>query len=120
LAKEVLHHVPRAERPAALRGLAGLLAPGGRFGRRPVDPAEVGAILGAGGVRAEVTYDSFRVALPKERWLAMVADRYMSLLASFSDDELRAGLSEIDSRYPGPVLEFEDRFAFMLATADRA
>ncbi len=141
LAKEVLHHVPRAERPAALRGLAGLLAPGGRllvvmlppaigyplfdaalrrYGRRPIDPAEVGAVLGAAGVRAEVTYDSFRVALPKERWLAMVADRYMSLLASFSDDELRAGLSEIASRYPGPVLEFEDRFAFILGTADQA
>ncbi|MGO9221295.1 MAG: class I SAM-dependent methyltransferase [Streptosporangiaceae bacterium] len=31
LAKEVLHHVPRAERADVLRGLAGLLAPGGRL-----------------------------------------------------------------------------------------
>jgi hypothetical protein len=132
--------VPRAERPAALTGLAGLLAPGGRllvvmlppaigyplfdaalrrYERRPVDPAEVGAVLGAAGARAEVAYDSFRVALPKERWLAMVADRHMSLLASFSDDELRAGLSEIDSRYLGMMVEYEDRFAFILGTADQ-
>ena len=47
----------------------------------------------------------------------MVADRYMSLLASFGDDELQAGIAEIDARYPGPLLEFEDRFAFVLATA---
>ena len=138
LAKEVLHHVPRAERADVLRGLAGLLAPGGRllvvmlppvigyplFGaalrryeRHPMDPAHVAAACEAAGATAEVTFGSFHLTLPKDRWLGMVADRYMSLLAGFGDDELRAGIAEIDARYPGPLLEFEDRFAFILATA---
>lgn len=138
LAKEVLHHVPRAERAAALRGLAGVLAPAGRllvvmlppvisyplFGaalrryeRRPIDPAEVATTLEAAGVRVEVNYASFRLRLAKERWLRMVADRYMSLLACFSEAELSAGIREIDDRFPAPVLEFEDKFAFVLATA---
>lgn len=141
LAKEVLHHVPRAERAAALRGLARILTPGGRllvvmlppvisyplFGaalrryeRRPIDPAKVAATLEAAGVRVEVSYASFRLWLAKERWLQMVADRYMSLLAGFSEAELSAGVQEIDDRFPGPVLEFEDRFAFILATAGQA
>ena len=58
---------------------------------------------------------SFRLVIPKQRWLEMVADRYMSLLAKFDDQQLRAGLAEIDSRYPGPLLEFDDRFIFVLA-----
>jgi len=141
LAKEVLHHVPHAGRREALSGLAGLLAPGGRllvvmlppaigyplFGaalrryeRRPTDPAEVGAVLTGAGLRVDVTYDSFPLALAKERWLAMVAERYMSLLAGFSDEELRAGIEEIGACFPGPVLEFEDRFAFVLGTAAAA
>ena len=53
--------------------------------------------------------------IPKQRWLEMVADRYMSLLAKFDDQQLQAGLAEIDSRYPGPLLEFDDRFIFVLA-----
>jgi ubiquinone/menaquinone biosynthesis C-methylase UbiE len=139
LAKEVLHHVPRAERAATLRGLARVLAPGGRllvvmlppvisyplfqaalrrYQRRPIDPAEVAAVLQAAGAQAGVSYASFRLRLAKERWLQMVADRYMSLLAGFSEADLSAGIREIDDCFPGPMLEFEDRFAFILATAD--
>jgi hypothetical protein len=55
------------------------------------------------------------LAIPKQRWLAMVADRYMSLLAKFDDQQLRAGIAEIDARHPGPILEFDDRFAFVFA-----
>jgi hypothetical protein len=55
------------------------------------------------------------VVISKDQWLAMVADRYMSLLARFDDAELQAGIAEIDARHPGPMMEFEDRFAFILA-----
>ena len=109
LAKEVLHHVPRAERADVLRGLAGLLAPDGRllvvmlppvigyplfdaalrrYERHPMDPAHVAAACEAAGATAEVTFGSFHLTLSKDRWLGMVADRYMSLLAGFGDDEL--------------------------------
>jgi hypothetical protein len=50
----------------------------------------------------------------------MVADRYMSLLSCFSEEELSAGIREIDDRFPASALEFEDRFAFILATAGQA
>jgi hypothetical protein len=43
----------------------------------------------------------------------MVRDRYMSLLASFTDAELERGITEIRERFPGDRLEFADRFAFI-------
>ena len=46
------------------------------------------------------------LTLPKGRWLGMVADRYMPMLAGFGDDGLQAGIAEVDARYPGPLLEF--------------
>lgn len=134
LAKEVLHHA--ADQAAGIRALAGLVAPGGRlliamlppvlgyplftaalerYRRHPADPAGVARILADCGLRAEMSAESFRLVIPKQRWLQMVADRYMSLLAKFDDQQLRAGLAEIDSRYPGPLLEFDDRFIFVLA-----
>jgi hypothetical protein len=86
-----------------------------RYGRHPIEPAGVAATLTEGGLDAEVTYASYDVVISKDRWLAMVADRYMSLLTKFDDADLRAGIAEIDARHPGPMMEFEDRFAFILA-----
>jgi hypothetical protein len=82
-----------------------------------MDPAHVAAACEAAGATADVTFGSFHLTLSMYRWLGTVADRCMSLLASFDDDELQAGMAEIDARYPGPLLEFEDRFAFIFATA---
>ncbi|MFI0350934.1 class I SAM-dependent methyltransferase [Actinomadura sp. 9N407] len=134
LAKEVLHHA--ADRDAALRALAGLVAPGGRllivllapvlgyplfdaalerYGRHPVDPADLARRLEECGLRAEVSTESFRLAVAKDTWLGMVADRWMSLLAKFNDNELAAGIAEIDARHGGPVLEFDDVFVFVTA-----
>src|ERR1022692_3201338 len=50
----------------------------------------------------------------KQRYLGMVRDRYMSLLSEFSDADLEQGIAEIDERHPGELLEFGDRFAFVL------
>jgi ubiquinone/menaquinone biosynthesis C-methylase UbiE len=132
LAKEVLHHT--VDRVAALRWLASVLAPDGRllvvmlppviryplfaaalcrYERHPIEPAGVAATLTEAGLDAEVTYASYDVVISKDRWL--VADRYMSLLTKFDDAELQAGIAEIDACHPGPMIEFEDRFAFVLA-----
>jgi 2-polyprenyl-3-methyl-5-hydroxy-6-metoxy-1,4-benzoquinol methylase len=134
LAKEVLHHA--ADKEAALRALAGLVAPGGRlllallapvldyplftaalerYQRKPADPAALARQLGHLGLDTEVTTASFRLAIAKDRWLAMVADRWMSLLSKFTDAELAAGIAEIDACHAGPVLEFDDSFVFILA-----
>ncbi|WP_395107970.1 hypothetical protein [Actinomadura sp. SCN-SB] len=45
----------------------------------------------------------------------MVADRWMSVLTKVTDAELAAGITEIDRRHAGPVLEFNDSFVFLLA-----
>ncbi|GGU90034.1 hypothetical protein GCM10010182_00600 [Actinomadura cremea] len=133
LVKEAIHHV--RERSSALRGLAGLLGPGGRllvvmlpttigyplFGRaleafeeHQPDPADIAEYMERAGLQAHLTYDSFPLSFTKERYLRMVRNRYMSLLSMFDDSELEEGVAEIDRAHPGDVLKFPDRFAFVL------
>lgn len=132
--KEAVHHVPASDRQAVLNGLTGLLAPGGRiviamlpaqisyplfpaalqrFESLQPDPADIAAALSRAGLETELTYDSYALTFEKNRYLAMVRNRYMSLLASFTDAELERGITEIRERFPGDHLEFADRFAFI-------
>ena len=133
LLKEVLHHV--ADPPQVLAGLSRLLRPGGRilvvmlpttidyplfgaalklFQERQPDPAGIASAMEHSGLRAELTYDEFPLAFTVERYTRMVRNRYMSLLASFDDAGLEAGISEIRREHPGPEVRFPDRFAFVL------
>jgi hypothetical protein len=84
-----------------------------RFESLQPDPANVAAMLSGAGLETELTYDSYALTFEKDRYLAMVRDRYMSLLASFTDAELERGITEIRERFPGDRLEFADRFAFI-------
>jgi SAM-dependent methyltransferase len=132
--KEAIHHVPAGGRRAVLNGLADLLAPGGRiviamlpvqisyplfstalqrFESNQPDPADIAAVLSDAGLETELSYDIYTLTLEKDRYLSMVRDRYMSLLASFTDAELERGITEIRERFPGDRLEFADRFAFI-------
>jgi SAM-dependent methyltransferase len=135
--KEAIHHVPAAERTETLRGLAGLLRPGGRllvvmlptkigyplfqaalgkFEQDQPDPLDVAVMLTDSGLTARVAYEEYELAIPKARYLAMVRDRYMSLLSAFTDDEIEHGITEIRQGHPEEVLEFTDRFAFIYGT----
>jgi ubiquinone/menaquinone biosynthesis C-methylase UbiE len=132
--KEAIHHVSASDRPGVLRGLAALLAPQGRivvvmlptrigyplfsaalklFEQHQPDPASIADILAGAGLRTELTYDSFPLSFSKQRYAGMIRNRYMSLLASFTDAELESGIAEISERYPGDRLDFRDRFAFI-------
>jgi ubiquinone/menaquinone biosynthesis C-methylase UbiE len=136
LVKEAIHHV--TDRPAVIVQLAGLLAPGGRllvvmlptkidyplfqaahdrFTELQPDPEAIATAMADAGLTVKLSYEEFPLAFPTERYLAMVRDRYMSLLSTFDDDELAAGIEEIRGRYPGERVEFKDRFAFVLGTA---
>jgi len=138
LLKESLHHVPAPDRPAVITGLARLLAPGGRmlvvmlptrisyplfpealalFEAHQPDPAAIAGLMDAAGLRTEVTYDSFPLTFATDRYLQMVRDRYMSLLAGFTDEQLEAGVGQIRREHPGDQLAFPDTFAFVLGTA---
>jgi hypothetical protein len=130
--KEAIHHVSASDRPGALRGLAALLAPRGRivvvmlptridyplfstalklFEQHQPDPADIADILTGAGLQTELTYDSFPLSFTKQRYAGMIRDRYMSLLASFTDAEPERGIAEINDRHPGSRLNFRDRFA---------
>jgi 2-polyprenyl-3-methyl-5-hydroxy-6-metoxy-1,4-benzoquinol methylase len=133
LIKEALHHVHSRETVVA--GLARLLAPGGRmlvvtlptvisyplfrralevFTEHQPDPADIAGAMRAAGLAVKVTYDSYRREFARDRYVAMVRDRHMSLLSEFGDGELENGIAEIESEHPEEVLEFDDRFAFVL------
>jgi SAM-dependent methyltransferase len=136
LLKEVLHHVE--DRAGVIAGLARLLRPGGRilvvmlparisyplfpaalklFADRQPDPADVAGQMRSAGLRAELTYSSFPLVFPAERYLQMVRDRYMSLLSEFTDAQLEAGVAEIKRAHPGEQIAMTDTFAFILGTA---
>ncbi len=134
--KEAIHHV--TDRVAVIGGLARLLASGGRllivmlptsieyplfqtahdrFRELQPDPQAIAAAMGDAGLAVELSYDDFPLVFPAERYAAMVRDRYLSLLSTFDDEELAAGVEEIRRRYPGERVEFRDRFAFVLGVA---
>jgi len=57
-----------------------------------------------------------RHRLPTERYMAMVANQYMSVLSSFSRAEIDEGLREMERMHAGKeVLEFDDRFDVITA-----
>lgn len=135
--KEAVHHFRTLDETVA--GLAGLLAPGGRivivtlppkigyplfqtaldrFAQNQPEPDLVARALRAAGLRAETEYAGYPVRIAREEWLRLVGGRWMSVLSSFTDAELAAGLAEIAERHPQPQLEFEDTFAFVTGTRD--
>ncbi|MFC5138419.1 class I SAM-dependent methyltransferase [Actinomycetospora rhizophila] len=131
--KESFHHV--ADRRATLEGLAGLLTRHGRilivmlprtihhplfreahrrFGELQPEPAQIVDMVAEVGLRASVSYRTFHTAIDRERYVRMLAARYMSVLGEFSDDELRAGIEQFRHAYRNdPVLRFDDHFAFI-------
>jgi ubiquinone/menaquinone biosynthesis C-methylase UbiE len=134
--KESLHHVQ--DRAAAIAGLARLLRSGGRmlvvmlperigyplfagalelFERQQPDPVGVADEMRAAGLGVELTYESFPLTFPTERYLDMVRNRYMSLLSAFDDEQLEAGVAEIRTAHPEEEIAFSERFAFVLGTA---
>jgi len=135
--KESVHHV--TDPASTLRGLARLLAPGGRllvamlpttidyplfaealkrYEELQPDPAAIAQHLADAGLRAELTFVEHELRLDSERYLSMVRSRYMSVLSTFSDEELDAGIEEIRARHPEREVVFPDRFAFVLGVRD--
>ncbi|SQD95032.1 Methyltransferase type 11 [Parafrankia sp. Ea1.12] len=139
--KEAVHHVATGDRPWVITGLTDLLRPAGRFlvvmlptrisyplfdralrrfEELQPDPEDIAGHMRAAGLTVDLSYRDFPLEIPKDRYLQMVRNRYMSLLAMFDDDEIAAGVDEIDRRHPEPILSFPDRFAFVLGTRKAA
>ncbi|WP_149549655.1 class I SAM-dependent methyltransferase [Streptomyces marokkonensis] len=131
--KESVHHLTDPEH--TLQGLADLLAPGGRllvvmlptsiryplfeaaltrFEELQPDPAHIVEHLRAAGLEARLTHVEHELRIDRDRYFGMVRARYMSLLSTFSDNEIEKGVEEMRAAHPDPVLVFPDRFAFVL------
>lgn len=134
LIKETVHHID--DRPLLMRRLYERLEPGGalllvhvppdldyplfedaleRAKSWHADPDELEAQLGAAGFETDRDAVDWRHRLPKQRYFDMVASGYMSVLSSFSDEELRRGVEEMAETYADTeVLEFTDHFDYLV------
>lgn len=131
--KETVHHF--TDIAATLAGLAGLLAPGGRllvvslpprleyplfstaldrFAEHQPEPADIASALRDAGLTVALDYDAFTVRVDAEHYADLVAGRWMSVLSTFDDDELAAGVAEMRARNRSGELVFPDHFAFVL------
>jgi ubiquinone/menaquinone biosynthesis C-methylase UbiE len=136
LMKEVIHHV--VDIPAMLAGMADLMAPGGRFlvvtlpprldyplfdaaldrfAKRQPEPEGIAVDMRRAGLDVSLEYGEFPVRVDRDHYIELVGHRWMSVLSTFDDDELAAGLDEMRRRHPDPELRFVDRFAFVLGVA---
>jgi len=80
------------------------------------NPDDLVRWLEGAGFEAEFGQHVHRHEIPKDRYLAMVANQYMSVLSSFSRAEIGEGLREMERMHAGKdVLEFDDRFDVITA-----
>jgi ubiquinone/menaquinone biosynthesis C-methylase UbiE len=134
LIKEAIHHVENI--PETMRGLAGRLAPGGRilvislpprldyplfdaalerFAARQPEPADIARAMAGAGLSVEESLREFEATVDPEHYRDLVGNRWMSVLTTFSEAELAAGLEEMRRKHSGlRELRYVDRFAFVL------
>ncbi len=79
------------------------------------DPDELERLLGEAGFRVERDAVDWPHSIPKQRYFEMVASQYMSVLSSFNQDEIAAGLREMEETHAeAEVLEFTDHFDYIV------
>lgn len=79
-------------------------------------PDDLTRMLEEVGFRVERDTVEYDHALAKDHYVRMVRERYMSVLASFTDEELDHGIAEIEERYKDhDVLRFTDHFDYLAA-----
>ncbi|NEO11557.1 MULTISPECIES: class I SAM-dependent methyltransferase [unclassified Moorena] len=88
-----------------------------RYERRQPNYNDLTSLLEKVGFNVSVDFVEYLQSIPKEQYLKMVSNRYMSLLSFFDDQQLEEGLAEISEKYAQQsILEFPDRFVFITAT----
>lgn len=80
------------------------------------DPKELELQLKNGGFEVENDFIAFNHKIEKEHYFQQVRDRFMTVLSSFSDEEITEGLEEMEAKYRDKTeLEFTDHFDFITA-----
>lgn len=81
------------------------------------DPDELVRLLQDAGFQVDRDALDYEHRIPRDHYFKMVQSCYMSVLTSFSQDELEAGLAEMNAKYVDQnMLEFVDHFDYLTAT----
>ena len=134
--KEMVHHIDDKER--LFRGVFNQLEPKGKFLLLLLPPTidyplfqkaislyekhqphyqGLDDLLTKIGFETKVDFINYQLEIEKEIYFTMVKERYMSLLSSFSDEEINIGLEEMSIKYETEtVLKFSDRFVAILSS----
>lgn len=67
------------------------------------------------GFEVKTIQRSHTFTLPKESWYEMLRHRFMSDLGVFSDEEIEAGIHEINKDYPDETIDIIDNLIFITA-----
>ncbi|MPZ71263.1 MAG: methyltransferase domain-containing protein [Actinobacteria bacterium] len=80
------------------------------------DPDELEDQLGQVGFTVDRDIVEYEHRIPTSHYMMMVENCYMSVLTSFSEEELQAGLSEMEEKYGDrDELRFVDHFDYLTA-----
>jgi ubiquinone/menaquinone biosynthesis C-methylase UbiE len=86
-----------------------------RFTEQQPDPVDICSYLSAAGLLATRQARGLTIELPKQRWITMVANRFMSLLSTFSDNEIAEGVGEIERNLVDvDTVRFQNNFEFVV------
>ena len=81
------------------------------------DPDELVRLLQDAGFQVDRDALDYEHRIPRDHYFKMVQSCYMSVLTSFSQDELEAGLAEMSAKYVDQdIVEFVDHFDYLTAT----
>ncbi|NUM52223.1 MAG: class I SAM-dependent methyltransferase [Candidatus Hydrogenedentes bacterium] len=79
------------------------------------DPETLAGDMQSAGFAVRTGELTYNHAIPKGTYFEMVRSKYMSLLSTFSDDQIDQGLREMAARYADvSTLRFQDRFRTVL------
>jgi hypothetical protein len=86
-----------------------------RFTERQPDPVDIASYLSAAGLVATRRARGLAIELPKQQWMTIVANRFMSLLSTFNDNEIEEGIREIEQNLAGvDTVRFRNDFEFVV------
>lgn len=71
--------------------------------------------LNNAGFQVTLHHRSHTFTLPKEEWYTMLRHRFMSDLGVFSDEEIEAGIDEIETQHPEGIMTITDNLIFITA-----
>lgn len=129
--KEFIHHLPADARLTLFKGLHQQLDPNGsllilmeprrlnyplfeealaRFERNQPSRVTIMQELEQAGFTTTFDVLSFPIRLSKQKYMEMVRNRYMSVLETFTEEELEAGICFIDDHQEETELEFLEIF----------